>query len=223
MNKLVSADYDGLIVSFTEDGWFNATQAAAKFGKVPAEWLRLPSTIEYVAALKRHNESMGKTHKSKSGPASGGGGTWLHPKLAVPFARWLDADFAVWCDAKIDGLIRGKDDWRKLRHTAASSYKAMAQVLQFARERLGKTCAPHHFSNEARLINFALTGEFCKVNRETLSAGDLDLLAKLETLDTVLLGCGSDYEVRKAELERYAADQRQLHLTAANGPVKIGA
>lgn len=38
----------------------------------------------------------------------GQAGTWLHPKLAVAFARWLDDDFAVWCDLHIDALLRGE-------------------------------------------------------------------------------------------------------------------
>lgn len=29
------------------------------------------------------------------------GVTYLHPKLAVFFARWLDVRFAVWCDLMI--------------------------------------------------------------------------------------------------------------------------
>ncbi|WP_289814208.1 KilA-N domain-containing protein [Escherichia coli] len=37
-----------------------------------------------------------------------GGGTWLHPKLSVAFARWCDARFAVWCDLHIDSLLRGE-------------------------------------------------------------------------------------------------------------------
>lgn len=34
-------------------------------------------------------------------------GTFCHPKLAVFFARWLDARFAVWCDLMIDNILRG--------------------------------------------------------------------------------------------------------------------
>lgn len=33
-------------------------------------------------------------------------GTWLHPKMAVAFARWLSDDFGVWCDLQIDAIIR---------------------------------------------------------------------------------------------------------------------
>lgn len=34
-------------------------------------------------------------------------GTWTHPKLAVFFARWLNAKFAVWRDMQIDDILRG--------------------------------------------------------------------------------------------------------------------
>lgn len=46
--------------------------------------------------------------KTKAGAPINGGGTWLHPKLAVFFARWLDVGFAVWCDLHIDALLRGE-------------------------------------------------------------------------------------------------------------------
>ncbi len=32
-------------------------------------------------------------------------GTWLHPKLAIVFARWLSDEFAIWCDEKIADLL----------------------------------------------------------------------------------------------------------------------
>jgi hypothetical protein len=221
VTNLVKSDYNGLAVHFTEEAWFNATEAAARFGKEPNEWLRLPATQEYLAALGRKsgispdsNSPKKRYLRTKRGKS---GGTWLHPRLAVMFARWLDVDFAVWCDEQIDALIRGKHphyDWKKLRHEATSSCKVMNQILQMTRQRLGKTCAPHHFSNEARLINWALTGEFGKVDREGLSPGDLDLLAKLENLDTVLLGCNASYDDRKAELERFATGQRAAHQLA---------
>lgn len=40
-------------VSFDENGWFNATAAASKYGKRPVDWLRMPETKRYVAALAR--------------------------------------------------------------------------------------------------------------------------------------------------------------------------
>ena len=107
---------------------------------------------------------------------------------------------------------------RTIRHEATASYKVMNQILQMTRQRLGKTCAPHHFSNEARLINWALTGEFGKMDRDGLSPGNLDLLAKLENLNTILIGCGASYADRKQELEQFAAEQRVIHAPAVAGP-----
>jgi hypothetical protein len=108
---VVLADYQGQSVSFTADGWFNATEAAKRFGKKPAEWIRSPETKRYLRALARKNE-VEKSHfiRTERGRAGnrGGGATWLHPKLAVRFAQWLDVDFAVWCDEQIDALLHGR-------------------------------------------------------------------------------------------------------------------
>ncbi len=97
MPKNVIAEYENTELSFTEDGWFNATLAAEKFGKQPNEWLRLPATQDYLAALGRRYGKIPYVKTSRA-RADRGGGTWLHPKLAVAFARWCDIDFAIWCD-----------------------------------------------------------------------------------------------------------------------------
>lgn len=215
MTDLVKATYHDLSVSFTEEAWFNATAIAEKYGKRVADWLETKDTQDYIAALAEIlNVPKTALLKAKRGRY---GGTWMHPRLGVPFARWLDVSFGVWCDDQIYKILTGSHphyDWKRLRHEATASYKVMGQILQMTRQRLGKTCAPHHFSNEARLINWALTGEFGKLDREELSPGDLDLLAKLENLDSVLLGCSASYEDRKKELERFASEQRANHAPA---------
>ena len=163
--NLVTRDYQGRAIVLQDDGWFNATQAAIKFNKRPVDWLALHSTKDYLAAVSRHYPEVRKTHIAKKGGANGGGGTWLHPKLAVPFARWLDDDFAVWCDAQIDSLIRGKDDWRTSRHALASSTKVQDKILEEARKAIGKGTENHHWMNEHKLINSLLTGEYKGLNR----------------------------------------------------------
>ncbi len=210
---LVLARYNGVDVEFTADGWFNATAVAARHGKRPADWLRLPDTERYLDALCRKSK-VGKSHFARSarGGAKGTAGTWLHPKLAVRFAQWLDIDFAVWCDEQIDSLLRGKQDWRKLRHEAASSYKVMTQILQLTREEQGKASAPHHFTNEARMVNWALSGVMGPLDRDALSAGELDLLAALEQRNAVLIAQGREYARRKVLLEQHAADWRLHHV-----------
>lgn len=209
--QIVNLDYSGHLMSYQDDGWFNATAAAAHFGKVPAEWLRLDSTKAYIDALKSYYPDMGKTHIAKKGGTNGGGATWMHPKLAVAFARWLDVEFSVWCDSQIDNLINKKSDWRKMRHSAASSTKVANDLLKLIRESMGKTTESHHYSNEARLVNWALSGEFKGIDRDTLPLSDLDLLAHLEERNAILITRGLQYDKRKPMLQQYAFDWRMAN------------
>lgn len=105
MSNIIKYDFEGQLYSFNLDGWFNATEAAKRYGKEPAQWLRLPDALQYLEGLERR---YGKIPYVKTSRArlDRGGGTWLHPKLAVRFAQWLDIDFAIWCDEQIDAIIR---------------------------------------------------------------------------------------------------------------------
>ncbi|HBQ89184.1 MAG TPA: hypothetical protein DD803_06950 [Alcaligenes faecalis] len=105
MSNIIKYDFEGHLYSFNMDGWFNATEAAARFGKAPAEWMRLPGTASYLVAFERRYGGIPYVKTSRA-RADRGGGTWLHPKLAVRFAQWLNDDFAVWCDEQIDAIIR---------------------------------------------------------------------------------------------------------------------
>ncbi len=145
--------------------------------------------------------------KTKAGRHNGG--TWLHPKLAVPFARWLDVRFAIWCDIQIENLLKKNHphfDWKKIRHEATSSYKVMNAVLQLIRQSQGKQTQFFHYANEAKLINWALTGEFKPLDRNSLSFEELDILAKLEERNTVLVGCGFNRYDRKAALLKFISE-----------------
>lgn len=217
MKGLITSQYDGQELSFNEQGWFNATQASKQFGKRPNDWLNLVETQDYIQAL---SDVMGISITSKNGNCINliktkrgkeDGGTWLHPKLAVPFSRWLDVRFGIWCDIQIDSLLRGNHpifDKRRLRHQAAATYKAVSAVLQLSRQQQGKETKPHHYMNEARLINWAMTGQFTGLDRDTLSYDELDLLAELEAQDLILIGSQCNYEQRKTALNLFAQNFR---------------
>ncbi len=215
----VIREYQGHPITYRDDGWFNATEASAKFGKCPDDWLKLPETDNYIGALCRQLRSKKiSLLKEIRGGRSQPDGMWLHPKLAVPFARWLDDDFAVWCDLQIDALIHQVDDRTKLRHAAAASYKVMTEMLKDTRHQEGKECQTHHFTNEARLVNWVLAGKFAGLNRDSMQAADLDLLACLEIRNTLLIAQHIDYEKRKASLVEQAALWRaanQSRITSA--------
>jgi hypothetical protein len=110
---LLEAEYNGFPVLFQPDGYVNATQVAKQFGKESYEFLRLQSTQDYLQALEE--DLAPENHRCEiklviTVSGGRGNGTWLHPSLAVIFARWLNVKFAIWCDRQIrDILIDGKE------------------------------------------------------------------------------------------------------------------
>src|SRR3546814_18785278 len=105
MSNIITKSYECMQVDFTGEAWFNATSVAARFGKRVDVWLKTQETQEYIAALAR---ALNSTKRCELIRTSRGrlGGTWLHPKLGVMFARWLDVNFAIWCDMQIDEIGR---------------------------------------------------------------------------------------------------------------------
>lgn len=222
MSKIIPLDYAGKTVQFDGDGWFNATTAASRFCKRPVDWLKLDSTREYLAALadalKCEESALLKTRRGNSG------GTWMHPRLAVRFAQWLDVRFAVWCDSQLDALLRGTHPHQahdRARLEAASAFRVMTEMVKLTREQQGKEVAARHFINESRLVCWALTGRFGPLDRNAVAAEDLLLLTELEELNAVLLGAGIDYTDRKQRLEGLAADRNARRL--AGHQLKVAA
>lgn len=209
--NIIKLDYTDRAISATREAWFNATEIAALFGKRPIDWLRLPETERYIEALmKREAEKQRKSEVKKSHfvkTKKGGDlsqreaqGTWLHPKLAIAFARWCDIDFAVWCDEQITAMLTEQPKWKLERKEASIGHKVMSEILQMSRKAEGKETKSYHYTNEARLINAALTGKFKPLNREVLSMEQVKMLAALEVKNTVLIAQGKSYNERKANL-----------------------
>lgn len=105
-------------VSFQENGYLNATAIAEQYDKRVGNYLRNERTQEYITALterlfnpETRNRATAENQLviiKKGGNDKKSQGTWLHPKLAVDFARWLNPKFAVWCDEQIEALLNGK-------------------------------------------------------------------------------------------------------------------
>lgn len=107
MSNIITADYNGTQVFFQDDAYLNATAIAKHFNKLPNEWLRLESTQQYIDLLsKKLNTEKSRILKTTRGI---NGGTWLHRRLAVPFARWLNVEFAIWCDEQIEKILIGQN------------------------------------------------------------------------------------------------------------------
>lgn len=190
---------------FRDDGWFNATTAAEKYGKRPVDWLALKTTQEYIEALKTH---LGISEKSSLITARRNAGTWLHPKLAVAFARWLDVDFAIWCDLQIDNLIRSYADWSKVRYAASLGTSHMNLTLKGIRAAKGKETQGHHYMIEAKLVNSAFSGKPDPIDRDLLTDEEIQFLADIIQHNTFLLLQGLEYAQRKVLLLDFAEMKR---------------
>ena len=113
MNQVQSFNFGNIAVSFRTDGFLNATVIASHFGKQARDYLKTEQTQQYITALAENLSVKTKilTKENQIVIVKRGGseqGTWLHPKLAIHFARWLDPKFAVWCDEQIEALLNGK-------------------------------------------------------------------------------------------------------------------
>ena len=205
MSKIIQVAFKGSAMQFNHDGWFNATVAAERFGKRVDKWLGNQETQDYLTALQESSNTPKKGYlKTKRG---NNGGTWLHPKLAIVFARWLDVRFAVWCDMQIDTLIRGQADEHQRVLAIQGKREAghlLTDVLQDVLMMDGKTPKHYHFSNEHLLVNEVFAGVRGPVDESTLNRTELRRLEALRRRDAIYLARGLPYDERKTALYQFS-------------------
>lgn len=181
----------------------------------PSEFLSNQGVQGFIAALdasgaensgKAENPALVKSIKSVKGGKSPG--TYAVELVAIRYASWIDPSFEVRVYRTFQQALKGKDDWRVSRHASASGYKLASDILKMVRDESGKDTEAYHYSNEARLVNWALTGKFQSVDRDALPADQLDLLSYLQERNTVLIGRGLEYDQRKPIVKQYAMDWR---------------
>lgn len=113
MNELAVREYLGNKIEFKMiDGnvYANANQMANGFGGSDKlkNWKNSPNTKRYIEALEK---SLGKNYPTELILVNQGGkakeqGTWIHEKLILNFARYLNVEFELWCDEQIAILLR---------------------------------------------------------------------------------------------------------------------
>ncbi|ENW3055015.1 KilA-N domain-containing protein [Neisseria gonorrhoeae] len=141
-------------VSFQENGYLNATAIAEQYDKRVGNYLRNERTQEYITALNERlfnpetrNRATAENQLviiKKGGNDKKSQGTWLHPKLAVDFARWLNPKFAVWCDEQIETLLNGNvSDGIKSAKTTADDRTGLRRAVAalVGRKRIGYSSA----------------------------------------------------------------------------------
>lgn len=113
MENLVVREYLGSSIQFkVVDGYVyaNANKMAEAFGGSDKlkNWKNSPNTQRYIQALEK---SLGKIYPTELIIVKQGGkaieqGTWIHEKLILHFARYLNVEFELWADEQIETLLR---------------------------------------------------------------------------------------------------------------------
>ena len=109
MQDLIVKEYLGNVIEFKMvDGhvYANANKMAIGFGggKKLENWKASPNTQRYIRALENSLKSSElNLINSEEGR---NGGTWIHEKLILNFARYLNVEFELWCDEQIATLLR---------------------------------------------------------------------------------------------------------------------
>jgi phage antirepressor YoqD-like protein len=116
-----------------EDTMVNATEMAKPFGKIPNNWLQLPSTRSFLDTLTNSRKSTIADYQPVA--TSRGGlnpGTWMHEDVALEFARWLSPEFAIWCNDRIKELLT------KGITALGNDEEIMARAILLAKEKIDR-------------------------------------------------------------------------------------
>jgi len=189
--------------------YFNATIVAKQFGKDVREYLKNKSTKEYEAALEESRLIDGNSPQLKiTRTGRKYGGTWLHQDLFLGFARWCSAAFAV----RMDQWVKAKIEEERVKYTkrleAKTGYLPLTEAIQDAHN----PDKHYHYSNENNMLYRIITGMDAKKYKEihgvdsvrdNMTEQELDMLSKLQRMNTALIELGVDYQERKGKLSEY--------------------
>lgn len=180
--KFEELNFNGVLIQLTQSSGFdmmiNATEMAKPFGpnKQPAFWLRLKEAKNYIDAFTQQStlQNLQNTFKpviTVVGNYADGTrqGTWMHRWVTLEFARWLDPSFAVWCNQKIDELLRN----------------GFTTALQEERDRYNALLPQVNFCNQVLQSseNLYSTEQICK--DLNLGISSKTLLARMRALKLI--------------------------------------
>jgi hypothetical protein len=185
------------------DGFINATEMCVAHGKLLKDWFSNQSTIDILHALaeemglevKEGNSPLSnvsavssvypKLVVSRRGSPSSGGGTWVHPDLAIQLAQWCSPRFAIqvsrwvreWMTSAYNPIqLEADADRVRMRDTLKDKKRLefTDQIKAFLEEvdqyHPGTRETTVFFSTAHDALNMILTGETSKGMRLRLEA-----------------------------------------------------
>lgn len=102
-------------------------------------------------------------------------------------------------------IVRAKRDASRLLTDSIIDWRAFE----------GKDTDARHYMSEQKLCNWAITGQFSKLDESGLSNEDVDLLREVRETNAALIVAGMAYSERKAAIARLVMRRRTKQLEAA--------
>jgi hypothetical protein len=191
----------------------NATVMCQAFGKRPNDFLNLASTKRYLEAItkKTGSENLVEIRNGGANP-----GTWIHERLILKLASWLDVNFEIWCDTKIAELLRtGKvelnqsNDTNLTQHldvTIQKGFSKKINALNFSHGGVTETidynrknCLLHTKKRPNEVIqigkDFGLKSKQCTSAKEVIRNLKPELACTMSFTDSLVFGHGIAHEV----------------------------
>lgn len=141
------------------------------------------------------------------------GGTYVCKELVYAYAMWISAKFHLHVIRTFDAFAATEQIRVSYRDAARLEYKPMTDAIKHEREAQGKQIAPHHFSNEADLINrlaLGMTSAKFRVHheigkkeaiRDYLTPEQIHCITDLQRANTVFISMGWEFDQRKEVLK----------------------
>lgn len=117
------------------DDFVNAAAWCKAFGKTWYEFERLPETRKFVKAYcEKHNKGKSRIIESKRGK---GGGTFVHPVIAIKLAEWLSPKFEVFAKEVLQKFIKNPEDFAADILVASHNKERVSKAMKRVRVTLG--------------------------------------------------------------------------------------
>jgi hypothetical protein len=145
-----------LISSLDKDVLVNATEMASAFEIKPDKFLKLKETENYITILLEHVnlENDFPKYKREDIVFTNDKSIFMHRKLALKFASWLNMEFEIWLFETVDNILFG--NYKKHWDAYVVQKSSQAKMIELKKKLLlnpTPTDALAYFKAEQEVVN----------------------------------------------------------------------